>query len=280
MIRISTVITIVATTTVAPLFTAPAAMAQTLQTVDFARIWRADFDGTVYIGGTGVRLSEEDALRLLAEDLPTIDVTLPIVAILRQQAGSRPEAELDALAETVADFIIADTTRRGLVRENAGMALFGALSSNGPGIRHRGSWDALVRAYETVAAQGVLEPLEWGLVTLSDIYLADETRGLIYVQRVFDTSVPPPDCRRGGGIVSLNDPDPRPFCADDRDLTSAFCQAGRILHQDEVYRKAKRQYRKVFDGGPHTAGPLPVRELSEPAGRWWKVCWTEIAGEK
>ena len=199
----------------------------------------------------------------------------PIVAILRQEDGPRPEAELDALAERLADSIIADTTKEGRIRSAATSALWSAARHDDemPGTAHRGSFDAMVRAYETVEAQGLLGPYNGG-VTLSSLYLADEDRGRAYAQNVFDMSEPQPDCQRGGYLVDPDDP--RPECTVNQ-RSAVWCRAGGVLYRDEVYTKAERQYNgRIVDGGPHAEGPLPVKGLSEPAERWWNLCWDEL----
>ena len=265
-------------------FAAPAT-GQPTKAVDLARIEMIDLDGRVYVEGEWKTLTAEEAIRLLTKDLPSIDEKRPIVAILRQKAGPRPEAELDALAERLADILIADTTDRGDIRVTARLALWSAARRSGDdrrnGAAHPGSFDAMVRAYETVEAQGLLGPFSGG-VTLFDLYQVGEDRGRAYVQSVFETSEPPPDCQRGGYLVDPDDP--RPFCKRGRHgslhMTSAFCRAGRVLYSDEVYEKAERQYRRVFDAGPHAEGPLPVKGLSEPAERWWNLCWDQIGAEK
>ena len=243
----------------------------------------ADAQELRYLHGKGVNDGSgwraptiEDALTLLFMEQGERS---PIVAILRQEDGPRPVAELDALAERLADSIIADTAREGRIRNRATSVLGSAALHDDemPGTAHRASFGALVRAYETIEAQGVLGPFNGG-PTLSSLYRLDEDWGRVYVQNVFDTSEPPPDCKRGGYWVDPDDP--RPFCTESLDLTSAWCRAGRVLYRDEVYEKINRQYRKVSDGGPHAEGPLLVKGLSEPAGSWWNLCWDELAAEK
>ena len=83
----------------------------------------------------------------------------PAVAVLRQEYESRPAAELDALANAVADLILASDPEHGTeehsLQSDAFTLLDAAASGGGRGAPHPGSFDALVRVYETVVAEAL-----------------------------------------------------------------------------------------------------------------------------
>lgn len=149
-------------------------------------------------------------------------------AVLRQEFESRPQAELDALANELADILLAGSpgsrsddriwmAARSALLTSAKRAKWwiGPLErweEGTPGIPHAGSFDALVRVYETRAeralANGGTDPFQEayreGLpigagphfsdlaIALSDIYWADPAgEGGDYLLALLETAEPP-----------------------------------------------------------------------------------------
>ena len=157
-----------------------------------------------------------DALGALRGDP---DVALPVgvqrfdpaIAVLRQEYESRPAVELNALANELADLILAsddpeDGTDQYYLERDAFRVLRSAIDG-GRGTPHPGSFDALVRVYETSVAEaladGGTDPvvelrrrrpggylrLSWAL---RSIFSADPVgRGADYVLAVVAASEPP-----------------------------------------------------------------------------------------
>ena len=135
----------------------------------------------------------------------------PAVAVLRQEYEPRPAAELDALANRLADLILAsdepeDMTEEYYFERDAFRVLRSAARS-GRGMPHAGSFEALVRIYETSVAEalagGGTDPvaelrrrrpggysrLSWAL---RSIFSADRLgRGADYLLAVVAASEPP-----------------------------------------------------------------------------------------
>ena len=156
-----------------------------------------------------------DALGALRGDP---DVALPVgvqrfepaLAVLRQEYESRPAAELDELANALADLILASDpeymTEEYYVNRDAFRVLSSA-AAGGRGPPHPGSFDALVRVYETIAAEalasGGADPVAelerrksgssrrlWSALTR--IFQADRTGGgADYLLAVIAASQPP-----------------------------------------------------------------------------------------
>ena len=107
--------------------------------------------GMLLEGGEWRIPTDQEALHALTferdewEPLGRQNVDRPIAGILRQAFGPRPEAELDALADALADMILADESMLGRMRHKASMALGRAArpSDEGWGTPHRGSFRAL-----------------------------------------------------------------------------------------------------------------------------------------
>ena len=84
----------------------------------------------------------------------------PALAVLRQEYEFRPAAELDALANALADLILASDSEpehmsdEYYLQRDAFKTLRWAVWS-GRGTPHPGSFDALVRVYETLAARAL-----------------------------------------------------------------------------------------------------------------------------
>ena len=156
-----------------------------------------------------------DALGALRGDP---DVALPVgvqrfepaIAVLRQEYESRPAVELDALANGLADLILASDPEHGTEEDYLQRDAFRALNSaarGGRGTPHAGSFDALVRVYETVAAEalagGGTDPVAelerrrsggssrlWSALTR--IFQADEIgRGADYLLALITANEPP-----------------------------------------------------------------------------------------
>ena len=181
----------------------------------------------------------------------------PMTAILRQALGRDPAIDIDALADALADMILADRSPDGRVGRNAAAALTAASSPAHPdygGTPHARSLDALIRVYETRAAQVLaasggedlfLEALgsQGELLlsqSLSDVFRADpEGRGRDYVLGIQQRSNPPPEyCGQDRMQLSRKD---RAVCRQDRDST--WCVAGGIVHNIMVHdaREERRQ---------------------------------------
>lgn len=282
----------VVTIALAALFAADSAVAQD------PPISRRPADGMVVDGNTWRNPTVGEVLRLLGMDkdeaYPLLygqNVERPAIAILRQELEPRGEAELDALANTVADMILADQTPEGRIRSNASWVLQAAARDDVSygGTPHAGSFDALVRIYETRAAEvladtGGNDPFlaaersgttYYGL-SLYHIFRTDTVgRGRDYVLAVHRSSDPPPDnCQRGGGPRSEQDVLERPWCQYDPRSTT-WCVAGRLLYGAIVDAAIERKYGSVWND-PGASGPLPVDGLPEMAAAWWRVCWTGL----
>lgn len=139
--------------------------------------------------------------------------TYPAIAVLRQEFERHPTVELDALANALADSILAYEAPENMTEEyrlqgDIFSTLRAAASGGGYGIPHSGSFDALVRIYETIVAtalaDGGTDPVEelnrrngpGGTVqlrrALRSIFWADmEGRGADYVLAVVAASEPP-----------------------------------------------------------------------------------------
>ncbi len=212
----------------------------------------------------------------------------PMAAILRQALGRDPAMDLDALADALADMILADRSPEGHVRRNAAAALRAASSPTTPdygGTPHARSLDALIRVYETRAAQvlaasGGEDPFleaqgnhgELLSLSLFDIIGADpEVRGRDYVLGIQQRSNPPPEyCGQDRKQLTRED---RAMCRWD----STWCIAGGALYSKIVHDAREEDARRrgftgvwqVNDGG---IPPLPPG-LDEAAVRWFRLCY-------
>ena len=212
----------------------------------------------------------------------------PMTAILRQALGRDPATDLDALADALADMILADRSPEGRVRRNAAAALTAASLPAHPdhgGTPHAGSLDALIRVYETRAAQvlaaGGGEDLfrealgsQGELLlsqSLSDVFRADpEGRGRDYVLGIQHRSNPPPEyCGQDRMLLSRED---RAVCRQDRDST--WCVAGGIVYNIMVHDAREEDARRRGIPLLETAfrPPLPPG-LDEAAARWFLLCY-------
>ena len=128
------------------------------------RLTRAD--GRVRADGGGWRApTPADALRVLREDLGVRSPYQVATAVLRQVHEPRPPEELDALADALAEilegrapsFLRAPDDRYAKMYEQAHSSLFAAAMRDPevPGTPHDGSFAALVRVYETLAARAL-----------------------------------------------------------------------------------------------------------------------------
>ncbi|WP_420441991.1 hypothetical protein [Candidatus Palauibacter sp.] len=135
----------------------------------------------------------------------------PVLAVLQQEYGPHPAAELDALANGLADMILASDPEDMTDEYHLQFEAFSVLTAAASGGRftpHPGSFDALVRVYETIAAEalagGGTDPVEElerrsgprGASrlrsALTRIFQADEAgRGADYVLAVVAASEPP-----------------------------------------------------------------------------------------
>ncbi|WP_420635315.1 hypothetical protein [Candidatus Palauibacter sp.] len=149
-------------------------------------------------------------------ELPYGARTYPAIAVLRQEFERHPAVELDAVANALADSILAYEVAEDMTEEYYLQGdIFSTLTSaaragrDGDGTPHAGSFDALVRIYETVVAReladGGTDPVEalrrrgrpgghWLQLknALRSIFQADmEGRGADYVLAVVAASEPP-----------------------------------------------------------------------------------------
>ena len=139
----------------------------------------------------------------------------PAIAVLRQEYERHPTEELDALANALADSVLAYETPEDMTEEyDLQRDIFWTLEAaasaggNGDGTPHAASLDALVRIYETVVAKaladGRTDPVDelqrsggpgghWQLKSaLRSIFRADmEGRGADYVLAVVAATEPP-----------------------------------------------------------------------------------------
>ena len=227
------------------------------------------------------------------------NVHRPIASILRQAFGPRPEAELDALANDLADRILADESMQGRVRRNAATALRAAARRGDPGwgTPHRGSVRALVRVYETLAAEALAgtggnDPIleaarrwlpqdgwpraRYHLLTsaLFDVLWSDpEGFGRDYVLDLIGRNEPPPRCWRG--YIRQDGPTEGPLrpCP----MGSTWCLAGNALYGEVVHGARKEHARRnghtlweVKDGSGRPAFIPP--EVPEAAASWYRSC--------
>ncbi|WP_419950116.1 hypothetical protein [Candidatus Palauibacter sp.] len=136
----------------------------------------------------------------------------PALAVLRQEYESRPAAELDALANELADLILATDPEHQTEEYHLQSDAFRVLTSAARGGEgdppHAGSFDALVRVYETIAAEALAgggtdpavelrrrRPADGTLrlsSAITSIYQADRTgRGADYLLAVIAASDAP-----------------------------------------------------------------------------------------
>ena len=185
------------------------------------------------LGPNGMVLDEDggwrfptsaDALNLLREEL----VGRSAQSVLRQEFEFRPRSELDALADSLADILLAGDPEYGsqayeIQRAAASALLTSATgvkwwiaalsewSEDIPGTPHAGAFDALVRVYETRAARaladGGTDPFKEAYKmgsggpgpgysylneALSNVYWADPAgRGGDYLLSLLETAEPP-----------------------------------------------------------------------------------------
>ena len=119
--------------------------------------------GMVLDGNGGWRApTPADALRALRGDPEVLPLgtnrAAPALAVLRQELKPHPAAELDGLANALADLILAsdpeDMTEEYYVQRDA-FAVLRSAARGGRGTPHPGSFDALVRIYETLATEAL-----------------------------------------------------------------------------------------------------------------------------
>ena len=251
-------------------------------------------DGMVLDSGEWRNPTVEEALHALTLErhawplLRDQQVHRPIVAILRRGLQSGPAADLDGLADALADMMLADRSPEGRIRRNAAAALKAA-ASPGPdyaGTPHRKSFDALVRVYETRATQvltagGGDDPFlvargsqrEFLSLGLSDILWADrEGLGRDYVLGVHLRSDPPPEhCGRSRRELPPGDEYSLPRCRRD----STWCVAGHFLYwkivQDAREEDARRRGFTLWEVTNGQIPPLPPG-IEEAAARWFRLC--------
>ena len=174
--------------------------------------------------GPGMVLDEDGGSRVptLADALGAMrgdpDVALPVgvqrfdpaLAVLRQEYGPRPAAELDELANALADLILASDpeymTDEYDIQDEA-LGVLSTAAAGGRGRAHPGSFDALVRVYEMIAAEaladGGTDPVaelagrrpggsRRLFSALTRIFQADRAgRGADYLLAVVEASEPP-----------------------------------------------------------------------------------------
>ena len=218
-------------------------------------------EGRVLAEDGGLRApAPADALRVL-RDRYVRDPSRVAVAVLRQVHESRPPEELDALAGALAEVLEAGAaeylSEEYLVQREVKSALTVAasISPELPGTPHDGSFDALVRVYETLAARaladGGTDPFEEvhrddGNLTgpnyshlsnmLSRIYhVRTAGEGGDYLLALFEAAEPPEPYKRTGRVPLV------------------WCEAGQLLR------------------GPGRVRHLPDGRLEElpVVGSWW-----------
>ena len=191
----------------------------------------------------------------------------PAIAVLRQTLGSWPERELDLLTDDLVDIII-EGGRSSRLRVEAKLALIMAAAPEAEvrGIPYDGAFDALVRVYETLAAQALIEggsdPFaeadrrasygDWKLRgALRSIYLADVSgRGADYLLAVFHGSEKPPPPCEGARCVQ----------------GSAWCAAGYILVSAGIRGRDPLRMLEPPEGGEQLVS-------EEIASEYGQLCW-------
>ena len=189
---------------------------------------------------------------------PSQDGDAPAVALLRQTLGPRPKAELDALANALADMIIANESEFDDFRAFSALRT-AADPERGSGMPHAGSFDALIRVYETLATQVLAandpddvrnkalieghagDPFVAARVkqnasritlrlertlnaSLRSLFAADpEGRGGEYILTLIERSRVPEPCQQYGS------PGREPCI---NPLFTAWCKAASLLHED------------------------------------------------
>ena len=229
-------------------------------------VWLIHPDGRVRADDGGWRAATPaDALRVLREDSGVRRPSRVAEAVLRQVHEPRHLGELDALAGALAEILVATAAedRRSKVYMEADGALYAAAIRDPevPGTPHDGSFEALVRVYETLAARalgnGGTDPFEEtprvdrdardGLGSVNPEYdRLREALGSIYRVR--------PDTEGGDYVLALfraAEP-PEPY-AHNGNVASLWCEAGDLLR------------------GPSSVRRLPDGRLEEepvPNPRW------------
>lgn len=228
-------------------------------------------DGRVRADEGGWRAATPaDALRVLREDFvlrEDLGVRLPspsrvAEAVLRQVHESRPPGELDALAGALAEILEAGAAERDseeyhLQRESLS-ALFAAAMRDpeAPGTPHDGSFEALVRVYETLAVRALADG---GTDPFEEMYRAAGRRSstpeysqlrntLRYIHSVR------PDAEGGDYLLAVFEAaePPEPYTHNGH-VASVWCVAGELLR------------------GPSSVRTLPdgrLEEVPEPNPKW------------
>ena len=208
-------------------------------------VWLIHPDGRVRADDGGWRAATPaDALRVLREDLGVRRPSRVAEAVLRQVHELRPLGELDALAGALAEILVATAAedRNSKVYEEAQGALFAAAMRDpeAPGMPHDGSFEAMVRVYETLAvralADGGTDPFEemyraagrrsstpeYSQLrnTLRSLYsVRPDTEGGDYLLAVFEAAEPPEPYTHNGHVASV------------------WCEAGHLLRPPSRVRQ-------------------------------------------
>ena len=196
-------------------------------------------DGRVRADEGGWRApTPADALRVLREDLGVRSPYRVAKAVLRQVHEPRSPGELDALADALAEILKAGAAERDSeeyrVQQESWSALYAAAmrAPEAPGTPHEGSFGALVRVYESLAARSLADqgtdPFRetyWaagGRVATPDYnhlssalqsiyWVRPRTEGGDYVLALFEAAEPPEPYTHNGFVPSV------------------WCEAGELL---------------------------------------------------
>lgn len=227
-------------------------------------------DGRVRADEGGWRApTPADALRVLREDSGVRSPSRVAKAVLRQVHDSRPPGELDALAGALAEILegrapaLRLEDRYSKMYDEARGALFAAAMRDpeAPGTPHDGSFAAMVRVYETLAARALAdggtdpfeetprvdldarnglgssnpEYLQLGKALRSIYRVRPRTEGGDYVLALFRAAEPPKPYTHNGYVASV------------------WCMAGELLR------------------GPSSVLQFPdgrLEEVPEPDPKW------------
>ena len=194
-------------------------------------------DGRVRADEGGWRApTPADALRVLREDLGVRSPYRVAKTVLRQVHEPRSPGELDALADALAEILVAGGaeyfSEEYRMQDESLSALYAAAmrAPEAPGTPHEGSFGALVRVYESLAARSLADE---GTDPFRETYRTDGGRQASYshLRKVLRTIFQVRPRTEGGDYVlalfEAAEP-PEPYTHNGF-VASVWCEAGELL---------------------------------------------------